>query len=209
MERGNHPQPTLFVIFGAGGDLTWRKLVPALYNLFLDGQLPEQLAVLGVDRKALSDEKFGFRAGQVGYSAPGSARPSGARPRSAHRTPARRGPLAGRSGCGRTAGFVPAMKNSTKQERGDARTLQAAGQVLTGDGPQRGLVRLRGSAGLDSGQYHRFAPPALRSVSLHPAQHGTFLLRGTAGPDQHDEPGPAGVQGPAACPAGLPGESAG
>ena len=29
--------PTAFVIFGGGGDLTWRKLVPALYNLWLDG----------------------------------------------------------------------------------------------------------------------------------------------------------------------------
>ncbi len=58
MERGNHPQPTVFVIFGAGGDLTWRKLVPALHNLYLDGHLPEHLAVLGVDSKALGEEKF-------------------------------------------------------------------------------------------------------------------------------------------------------
>jgi glucose-6-phosphate 1-dehydrogenase len=39
------------VIFGANGDLTWRKLVPALYNLSLDGLLPEKFAVLGVDGK--------------------------------------------------------------------------------------------------------------------------------------------------------------
>ena len=31
------PSPSLLVIFGAGGDLTWRKLIPALYNLYLDG----------------------------------------------------------------------------------------------------------------------------------------------------------------------------
>ncbi len=58
MERGNTFQPTVFVIFGAGGDLTRRKLIPALYNLALDGHLPEHLAVLGVDRKAISNEKF-------------------------------------------------------------------------------------------------------------------------------------------------------
>jgi glucose-6-phosphate 1-dehydrogenase len=46
------------VIFGAGGDLTWRKLTPALYNLFLDGWLPEQFAVIGVDLKEMSDEAF-------------------------------------------------------------------------------------------------------------------------------------------------------
>ncbi len=33
MEASKHPQPTVFIIFGAGGDLTRRKLVPALYNL--------------------------------------------------------------------------------------------------------------------------------------------------------------------------------
>jgi glucose-6-phosphate 1-dehydrogenase len=58
MEQGKHNQATIFVIFGAGGDLTWRKLIPALYNLYLDGQLPEQMAVLGLGRKPLSDQDF-------------------------------------------------------------------------------------------------------------------------------------------------------
>jgi glucose-6-phosphate 1-dehydrogenase len=52
------PGPTTLVIFGAGGDLAWRKLVPALYNLFLDEWLPAESAVLGVDRKSLSDDAF-------------------------------------------------------------------------------------------------------------------------------------------------------
>lgn len=43
--------PTSVVIFGAGGDLTWRKLLPALYNLYLDGFLPEQFAIVGMDGK--------------------------------------------------------------------------------------------------------------------------------------------------------------
>jgi len=55
---GMRPGPTTLVIFGAGGDLAWRKLVPALYNLFLDEWLPAESAVLGVDRKSLSDDAF-------------------------------------------------------------------------------------------------------------------------------------------------------
>ena len=46
--------PIMLVIFGAAGDLTWRKLVPALYDLFLDGLLPEKFAILGVDGKPLA-----------------------------------------------------------------------------------------------------------------------------------------------------------
>jgi glucose-6-phosphate 1-dehydrogenase len=41
------PQPCVFVIFGAAGDLSWRKLLPALYNLNLDGVLPSNFAVVG------------------------------------------------------------------------------------------------------------------------------------------------------------------
>jgi glucose-6-phosphate 1-dehydrogenase len=58
METNIHRQPTVFVIFGAGGDLTWRKLVPALHNLYLNGDLPERLAVIGVDRKELGDQAY-------------------------------------------------------------------------------------------------------------------------------------------------------
>ncbi len=58
MESNNHPEPTIFVIFGASGDLTWRKLIPALFNLHLDGHLPEQLAVLGVGRREVKQEAF-------------------------------------------------------------------------------------------------------------------------------------------------------
>lgn len=42
-------EPTIFVIFGASGDLTWRKLVPALYDLFLEKNLPTQFAIIGID----------------------------------------------------------------------------------------------------------------------------------------------------------------
>jgi glucose-6-phosphate 1-dehydrogenase len=58
METDTHLQPTAIVIFGAGGDLTWRKLVPALFNLSLDKQLPEPFALIGLDRQELSDDKL-------------------------------------------------------------------------------------------------------------------------------------------------------
>lgn len=41
------PQPCVLVIFGAAGDLSWRKLLPAVYNLNVDGQLPSNFAILG------------------------------------------------------------------------------------------------------------------------------------------------------------------
>ena len=41
------PQPCALVIFGAAGDLAWRKLLPAVYNLNVDGVLPSSFAVVG------------------------------------------------------------------------------------------------------------------------------------------------------------------
>ena len=43
-------EPTVAVIIGAAGDLTRRKLLPALYNLLLDKHLPEKFAIVAVDR---------------------------------------------------------------------------------------------------------------------------------------------------------------
>lgn len=48
----------IYLIFGASGDLTKRKLVPALYSLFVQDLLPEKFALLGVSRSAYSDEEF-------------------------------------------------------------------------------------------------------------------------------------------------------
>jgi len=50
--------PHLFVIFGGTGDLARRKLVPALYELLVDKKLTDQVAILGVGRKDLSDQEF-------------------------------------------------------------------------------------------------------------------------------------------------------
>ena len=52
------PEPCAMVIFGASGDLTKRKLFPALYSLAVRQLLPEQFAVVGVARTEESDDEF-------------------------------------------------------------------------------------------------------------------------------------------------------
>src|SRR6266478_4801713 len=52
------PQPCSIVIFGATGDLTHRKLIPALYNLATEGELPAGVAIVGFARRQKSDEEF-------------------------------------------------------------------------------------------------------------------------------------------------------
>jgi len=52
------PDPTTLVIFGASGDLTRRKLLPAIYQLARGQRLPAQFAVIGVARSAMSDDEF-------------------------------------------------------------------------------------------------------------------------------------------------------
>ncbi len=57
--------PCVFVLFGATGDLAARKIAPALYNLYRDGLLSENTAVLGVARRPRSDEQFRNEMGQA------------------------------------------------------------------------------------------------------------------------------------------------
>ncbi|HEY3802393.1 MAG TPA: glucose-6-phosphate dehydrogenase [Kofleriaceae bacterium] len=52
------PEPIAVVIFGATGDLSGRKLLPALFNLMLDGSLGEPTVILGVSRSATSPQQF-------------------------------------------------------------------------------------------------------------------------------------------------------
>ncbi len=49
---------TTIVIFGASGDLTWRKLVPALYNNHIKGRLPNCREIIGFARRPYNDETF-------------------------------------------------------------------------------------------------------------------------------------------------------
>ena len=57
-QRSIRTEPAAIVIFGASGDLTQRKLVPALHSLACAELLPEHSQVLGVARSPLSDEEF-------------------------------------------------------------------------------------------------------------------------------------------------------
>jgi glucose-6-phosphate 1-dehydrogenase len=52
------PDPCILVIFGASGDLTKRKLFPALYSLAYRGLLPENFAILGLSRSEETDDEF-------------------------------------------------------------------------------------------------------------------------------------------------------
>lgn len=51
-------EPCTIVIFGASGDLTVRKLIPALYHLYLAGQMPTPFRVIGFARREKSDDGF-------------------------------------------------------------------------------------------------------------------------------------------------------
>ena len=55
---GFKPEPAVFVVFGATGDLSHRKIFPALFDLFLGGILPEDLLMVGFARKELDHKKF-------------------------------------------------------------------------------------------------------------------------------------------------------
>src|SRR5712691_7948047 len=50
--------PVALVIFGGAGDLAHRKLLPALYNLHLDGLLPPRTAIVGIGRPPMKDDKY-------------------------------------------------------------------------------------------------------------------------------------------------------
>lgn len=58
LEQERVPEPSCLVIFGASGDLTQRKLLPALYSLAHDGLLPSGQTIIGFARAPLSDERF-------------------------------------------------------------------------------------------------------------------------------------------------------
>ena len=58
-QTGGRPgDPCVMVIFGAGGDLTRRKLIPALYNLATDNLLSREFAIVGLAREPMNTEQF-------------------------------------------------------------------------------------------------------------------------------------------------------
>tara|TARA_B100000963_G_scaffold336022_1_gene330707 strand:- start:5009 stop:6532 length:1524 start_codon:yes stop_codon:yes gene_type:complete len=50
--------PQCLIIFGASGDLTHRKLIPALFELYLQRRIPSEFAIIGCARRPWSDEEF-------------------------------------------------------------------------------------------------------------------------------------------------------
>src|SRR5215469_36009 len=62
MRQARSVEPCVMVIFGATGDLTHRKLLPALYNLALEYPLPPQFTLVGVARRPFSHEEFRLQA---------------------------------------------------------------------------------------------------------------------------------------------------
>ena len=54
----NIPDSHIIVIFGASGDLTKRKLIPAVFELFVNHHLPDNFAILGTSRTSLTDAEF-------------------------------------------------------------------------------------------------------------------------------------------------------
>ena len=75
MKPQNQPDPVAVVILGASGDLAIRKLVPALYNLFLEKRLPENCAVIGAGRSPMTSEEWrgSLRQGVDTFSRRGKA----------------------------------------------------------------------------------------------------------------------------------------
>src|SRR5450432_2988022 len=58
MENHKRPPATVIFIFGGSGDLNFRKLSPALYNLFIDEWMPEKFSIVGIGRSEYSDDAY-------------------------------------------------------------------------------------------------------------------------------------------------------
>ena len=50
--------PTIIMIFGGAGDLTWRKLMPSLFDLHREGRMPDKFAIIAVDRVPMRDAEL-------------------------------------------------------------------------------------------------------------------------------------------------------
>jgi glucose-6-phosphate 1-dehydrogenase len=58
MQNHKRPPASLVFIFGGSGDLNYRKLAPALYNLFIDDWMPEKFNIIGIGRSPYTDDKY-------------------------------------------------------------------------------------------------------------------------------------------------------
>ena len=58
LQQQGMSEPQIIVIFGASGDLTWRKLVPALYKLRRERRIAPETTIVGVARRDWSHDYF-------------------------------------------------------------------------------------------------------------------------------------------------------
>src|ERR1044072_4184901 len=58
MQDHKRPPASVLFIFGGSGDLNYRKLTPALFNLFLDDSMPEKFSITGIARTEYSDDDY-------------------------------------------------------------------------------------------------------------------------------------------------------
>lgn len=61
MKVNGQLHPTVFAIFGGSGDLTWRKLIPSLFDLFQAVTMPPHFSVIALDRIELNDDELRLR----------------------------------------------------------------------------------------------------------------------------------------------------
>jgi glucose-6-phosphate 1-dehydrogenase len=73
MKTNTKLKPTIFAIFGGSGDLTWRKLVPSLFDLYQDLSMPLNFSIIALDRIKLNDKELHkrFRDGIEKFSRKG------------------------------------------------------------------------------------------------------------------------------------------
>jgi glucose-6-phosphate 1-dehydrogenase len=78
MESTIKRTPTIIIILGATGDLTWRKLTPSIYDLYLDGWIPDHFSILGVSHNKMSEIEFAehLRQGVDKFSRRGKSKKS-------------------------------------------------------------------------------------------------------------------------------------
>lgn len=58
MQKNKKPTASLIFIFGGSGDLNYRKLSPALYNLFIDDYMPDKFSIVGIGRSEYTDTTY-------------------------------------------------------------------------------------------------------------------------------------------------------
>lgn len=77
MEAGTKTNPSIVAIFGGTGDLTWRKLIPALYNLYLDNWLNPKFSIICMGRQEMTNAAFikRLKEGVDKFSRRGKAKP--------------------------------------------------------------------------------------------------------------------------------------